>query len=232
MTAGGDPLFDRGGWWDPAVREFASLRAISAFRLDLLRRWLPGSWDGRTVVDLGSGGGLLAVPLAALGAIVVGVDRARRALDEARRHGGTTYCGVAGDLMRCPLPAGAADVVLLADVLEHVEDPAAAVREAARLLRTGGHLFVNTIDRTLRSRLLAIVLGEGLGFVPRGTHVWKDFVRPQELDAMAAFAGLSRRELTGESPRPWRTLRSGAIALRESRSTAVGYAAQYRLEVA
>jgi len=220
-------LFDRDGWWDPKCRAFASLRSVSAFRLELLRRWWPGSWQGRTVVDLGCGGGLLAVPLAEAGARVVGVDLARRALQEARRRQVPAFLPLVGDLACVPVAPASADLVLLADVLEHVDHPAAAVSEAARLLRPGGLLFVNTIDRTVRSRLFAIVLGEGLGFIPRGTHVWQRFVRPDELEAMAATAGLVRRQRTGEAPRLLRTVSARAVVLRESRTLAVGYAALY-----
>jgi 2-polyprenyl-6-hydroxyphenyl methylase/3-demethylubiquinone-9 3-methyltransferase len=221
------PLFDRDGWWDPRCRAFASLRAVTWFRLGLLRRWLPGDWRGRTVVDLGCGGGLLAVPLAAQGAAVLGIDLARVALRAGRARGAATFLPLAGDLLRCPIRSGSVDVALLADVLEHVPAPAAAVHEAARLLRPGGRLFVNTIDRSRRARWLAVTLGEGLGFVPRGTHDWRLFVRPAELDAMAAAAGLRRIARVGEAPRLLRTLRERAVVLRESRRITAGYAALY-----
>ncbi|MBL8730015.1 MAG: 3-demethylubiquinone-9 3-O-methyltransferase [Planctomycetes bacterium] len=225
-SAAAEP-FDRDGWWDPDCRAFASLRAVTGLRLELLRRWLPGPWSGRVVADLGCGGGLLAVPLAEAGARVVGVDTARRALRAAGDRGGGGFLPLAGDLLQSPVDSGAVDVVLLADVLEHVPEPAAAVREAARLLRPGGHLFVNTIDRSRLARLLAITLGEGLGFVPRGTHDARWFVRPQELDAMAAAGGLRLCTRRGEAPRLWRTLRSGVLALRESARITAGYAALY-----
>lgn len=226
-----DRLFDRDGWWNPACREFASLRSVTEYRLALLRAWLPDWWPtnggGRVLVDLGCGGGLLAVPFAATGARVVGVDLAPQALAAARRQGGTALDLAVGDLGALPLADERADLVLLADVLEHVAEPAAVVMAAARLLRRGGHLFVNTIARTRRSRLLAITLGEGLGYVPRGTHQWRMFVQPDELERMAVEAGLQRIARTGEAPRLWRTLRTGAIHLRASRSLAVGYAALY-----
>lgn len=232
MGAAAEPLFDRAGWWEPRERAFASLRAVSAFRLALLREWLGDDWRGRAVVDLGCGGGLLAIPLARLGARVVGVDLARAALRDARGQQATGWLPVAGDLGAPPLADGSVDVALLADVVEHVDAPAAAVARAAAVLRPGGRLFVNTIARTLRSRWLAIALAEGLGFVPRGTHQHERFVQPAELVAMAAAAGLREVARCGETPRLWATVRSGAVQLRRSASMAVGYAMLFAKEAA
>ena len=187
-----EPLFDRADWWDEGARAFASLRSVTTFRLKLLRQWLPQGFAGRTVVDLGCGGGLLAVPLARAGAHVVGLDLAPKALRAAAAQQSERLLAAQADLAELPLAERSADLVLLADVLEHVDDPAAVVAAAAKVLRPGGALFVNTIHRTLRSRLFAITLGEGLGFIPRGTHQWRLFVRPDELDAMARAAGLVR----------------------------------------
>lgn len=216
-----DP-FARPGWWDESCRDFASLRSVTSFRWDLLRHWVP-DWQGRTVVDLGCGGGLLAARAAAAGARVVGVDRAVTALLEACR------CVPAGrflaaDIRRVPLADATADVVLLADVLEHVDRPADVVAEAARLLRPGGRLFVNTINRTFLARLLAVTLGEGLGLIPRGTHDARRFVRPDELVAMAAAHELRLCRTTGEAPRLFATLRRWTVVLRATASTKVGYA--------
>jgi 2-polyprenyl-6-hydroxyphenyl methylase/3-demethylubiquinone-9 3-methyltransferase len=228
VTAAAPELFDRGGWWDPGCRAFRSLRAVNDFRVALLRDWLGRPTDGMVVVDLGCGGGLLAAPLANAGARVVGVDLARTALAECRAAGGERALAVAGDLLAPPLADGCADLVLLADVLEHVAEPAAAVRAAARLVRVGGQLFVNTIARTRRSRWLAITLAEGLGFVPRGTHTWASFVQPDELERYARAAALQLQRRCGESPRWWASLRSGAIQLRPSHDLSIGYAALYR----
>lgn len=229
MTASSDlPLFDRGGWWDEHCREFASLRALGTFRSALLERWLGGALRGATVIDLGCGGGLLLAPLARAGAKVLAVDLATQALHAAQSHGGERLLAVRADVNAAPVGDGVADVVLLADVLEHVADPAGAVREAARRLRSGGQLFVNTINRPLRSRLFAITLGEGLGFIPRGTHRWRDFVRPAELDRMAQAAGLLRVRRVGERPRLLATWRKGHLEVRETRDLAVGYGALYR----
>jgi len=232
MATAAEPLFDRAGWWEPRDRAFASLRAVSAFRLDLLRQWLGDDWRGRVVVDLGCGGGLLAIPLAARGARVVGVDLAAAALRDARRQRADGWQPVLGDLAAPPLADGCADVVLLADVVEHVDAPAHAVAGAARLLAPGGRLFVNTIARTRRSRWLAIALAEGLGYVPRGTHQHERFVQPAELVAMAAAAGLREVARCGEAPRLWATVRTGAVQLRASASMAVGYAMLFAKEPA
>ena len=228
MASIAEPLFDRGDWWDEGSREFASLRSVTKFRLELLQQWLPNGFAGRTVVDLGCGGGLLAVPLARAGARVLGIDLATRALCAATAQQCSGLQALQGDLGAVPIADRCADLVLLADVIEHVDDPARVMAEAARILRPGGALFVNTIHRTLRSRLFAITLGEGLGFIPRGTHQWHKFVRPDELDRMAAMAGCARVRRSGEAPRLWATLRQRAVVLRPSRSLAVGYAALYQ----
>lgn len=219
-----EPLFDRDGWWHPQSKAFASLRSVSTFRLELLQEWVGPDWAGRTVVDLGCGGGLLAIPLVRHGARVVGVDLAQRALRSARRELAAGWLAVVGALEAPPVQPGSADVVLLADVLEHVDDPAAVVARAAALLRPGGRLFVNTIARTTRSKWLAIRLAEGLGYVPRGTHRWEQFVAPAELQAMAASAGLTQLQQVGEAPRLLATVWKGAVVLRRSASLAVGYA--------
>jgi 2-polyprenyl-6-hydroxyphenyl methylase/3-demethylubiquinone-9 3-methyltransferase len=221
--------FLAGGWWDPADRTYASLRAVNAVRLQILRGWLAELGSGASAVaDLGCGGGLMAVPLARHGARVVGVDLARPALAAARaqRQGGAAF--VVGDVARAPLRAACADLVLLCDVLEHVDDPDGAVAEAARVLLPGGLLFVNTINRTLRARVLAVALAEGLGLIPRGTHDPARFVRPAELLAMAQRAGLRAERWHGERPLLWASLRARAVRVRPGRSLAVGYCALFR----
>lgn len=225
-----EPLFDRDGWWSPASRAFASLRSVSAFRLQLLQDWLGAAWHDRTVVDLGCGGGLLAIPLARRGARVVGVDLAIRALRSARKEHAAGWLAVAGALEAAPIRAASADVVLLADVLEHVADPAAVVLHAAGMLRPGGRLFVNTIARTSRAKWLAIKLAEGLGYVPRGTHRWEQFVNPAELETMATAAGLVRTAAVGEAPRLLATVWRRAVVLQRSQSMAVGYAMLFAKE--
>jgi 2-polyprenyl-6-hydroxyphenyl methylase/3-demethylubiquinone-9 3-methyltransferase len=220
-------LYDRHGdeWWVPGARAFASLQRVNEYRLRQLEAWC-GDWlCGATVVDLGCGGGLLAEPLAARGARVVGVDLSLPSLRcaAARRRPGCRYA--CGDAARAPLAGASADLVLLADVLEHLADGGAAVAEAARLAKPGGQVFVGTINRTHRARWLAVTLAEGLGLVPRGTHDPDLFVAPDQLRAWAEQHGLRIAAMRGEVPKLWRTVRDRAITFRASRSLAVSYSA-------
>jgi 2-polyprenyl-6-hydroxyphenyl methylase/3-demethylubiquinone-9 3-methyltransferase len=225
-------LYDRHaeGWWDAGDRAFASLRSVNEFRLAWLRRNLPGGFAGMRVADLGCGGGLLAVPLAAEGAAVAGVDLSQGSLLAARAQARGQAWFARADMGRCPLAGDGFDLVLLADVLEHVPDWRAPLAEAARLLRAGGVIYVNTINRTRRARWLAVALAEGLGFLPRGTHDPDLFVPPAELRAAADALGLRSVALAGEAPALVATLRARAIRLRPSRSLAVAYAALFAKE--
>jgi 2-polyprenyl-6-hydroxyphenyl methylase/3-demethylubiquinone-9 3-methyltransferase len=227
-------IYDRhaGGWWAGDDRTFRSLRAVSEFRLAWLLRHVPLPVPGARIADLGCGGGLLAVPLAARGARLLGLDLSVPSLREARARAGPGSLFLRADVRRTPLADASTDLVLLADVLEHVPDWPRAVAEAARILRRGGALYVNTINRTRRARLLAVALAERLGFLPRGTHDPALFVRPDELRATAARYGLRCCTITGEVPRLFTTVRTGAIRLRTSRSLAVAYGALFVKEQA
>lgn len=216
-------------WWDERSAAFRSLRAVKAFQLGRIERALAGR-NARLAVDLGCGGGLLALPLSRSVERVVGVDRSagslRAARDEARRA--NARCNfVRGDLTRVPLIAGAADLVVLSDVIEHVEDPGAALREAARLARTGGLVYVNTINSTRAARWLGVTLAEAVGLVPRGTHDPRLFVAPERLAALGESAGLALLRIEGEAPRLLRTLLRRAIHVRASASTRVTYNALF-----
>lgn len=217
-------VFAAPGWWDGPA--YASLRAVNALRLHILREWWPQWFPAggpRTIVDLGCGGGLMALPLAQPGRRVLAVDRCAAAVRQgaARRAAGVQF--VVGSIEAAPIAAGSVDLVLLSDVLEHVDEPALAVCTAARLLRPGGRLFVNTINRSLRARVLAIWLGEGLGLIPRGTHRADRFVKPAELRAMARAADLRATHQCGERPRLWASLRARTVCVESGADLAVGY---------
>lgn len=230
-SAAPSPLFDRGGWWDEGDREFASLRSINSLRLSILREWM-AEWfpegGARTAFDFGCGGGLMAVPLAAEGIRVVGFDIARSALAAAAQQAQPRAWFVCADLGAAAVAEGVADLALLCDVLEHVDDVAGAVATAARSLRPGGALFVNTIHRNALATLLAVWLGEGLGLVPRGTHDPRMFVKPSELEAHARANGLVRTHACGERPRLLASLLARRVVATRSRSMAVSYCMGFR----
>jgi 2-polyprenyl-6-hydroxyphenyl methylase/3-demethylubiquinone-9 3-methyltransferase len=213
-------------WWNPRSAAFRSLHSVNAFRVEILREWLGADLTGRVVADLGCGGGLLAEPLLRAGGRVIGVDRSLGSLRAGAERLGATF--VQGDLLRSPLCDASADVVLLADVLEHVEPASAVLAEAARILKPGGHLYVNTINRTARAKLLAVDLAEALRLVPRGTHDHRLFVEPEELRASAERLGLSMCRVQGESVDVTRTALRWAIVLRRSHDLSVGYSALFR----
>lgn len=218
-------------WWDADSRAFRSLHRVNAFRMALLNAWIGPDWQARKVVDLGCGGGLSCEHLARQGADIIGVDQGFQGLQAARRaatkEGGRRRY-IRADIRQAPLQAGTAEVVLLADVLEHVTPFAQVVAEAARITADNGFLYVNTISRTLRARWLAVHAAELLGFIPRGTHDPRLFIRPEELTAVAREVGLDCLHLQGESPRLLATIRRGAIELKRSRSLALAYSALFR----
>jgi 2-polyprenyl-6-hydroxyphenyl methylase/3-demethylubiquinone-9 3-methyltransferase len=201
-------------WWDPAGPA-AILHAINGPRVDFYLRAL-GDVAGRLVLDAGCGGGLVARELAAAGAQVVGVDRSLGSLAVARRAAGRRGPGnpegvprsvgsfrpAQGRLERLPLADGTFDAVVAADVLEHLADLPAAVAELARVLAPGGSFVFDTINRTPWSWFTAVFgLERVLRMVPRGTHDWRLFIRPAELDRLLAGAGLQPVELVGLAPR-------------------------------
>jgi 2-polyprenyl-6-hydroxyphenyl methylase/3-demethylubiquinone-9 3-methyltransferase len=202
-------------WWDPAGPA-AILHAINRPRVDFYLKEL-GDLTGRRVLDAGCGGGLVARELAAAGAEVVGVDRslgslgvARRAVDGRRGPGNPkgvprsigSFRPVQGRLERLPFADGDFDAVVAADVLEHLPDLPAAVAELARVLAPGGGFVFDTVNRTSWSWFTAVFgLEQVLRMVPRGTHDWRLFIRPEELDRLLRGASLQPVTLTGLAPR-------------------------------
>lgn len=156
---------------------------------------------GLRILDVGCGGGLLAEPLARRGAQVVGVDASAGNIAAARLHAAAQGVRVdyrRGEPAEVLAPQERFDVVLALEVVEHVSDVPAFLGRAAQCLAPGGLLFASTIDRTFKSFVFAIVGAEWvLRMLPRGTHQWQRFVRPAEMSAVLAGAGLQRRDLRG-----------------------------------
>ncbi len=186
-------------WWDPRG-EFRPLHQINPLRLDYVVG--RAALDGRRVVDVGCGGGILSEAMALRGATVTGIDMGEAPLAVARLHQQESgvevdYRRVTAEELAASEPGGF-DVVTCMEMLEHVPDPASVVDACARLLRPGGQAFFSTINRNPRSYLLAIVGAEYvLRLLPRGTHEYASLIRPSELAAWIRRAGLQLRELTG-----------------------------------
>ena len=192
-------------FWDPRG-EFRPLHLLNPVRAQFIaeRTALAGS----RVLDVGCGGGLLAEALARAGARVTAIDLAPGMIEVARLHAAESalavdYRLVAAEEVAAAEPAGF-DVVTCMEMLEHVPEPAAMTATLARLLRPGGALFVSTLNRNLRSFLLAIVGAEYvLNLIPRGTHEYQRLIRPAELARWARAAGLTLRAMAGIELNPF-----------------------------
>jgi len=186
-------------WWDPNS-EFKPLHDINPLRLDYIDR--AAALKGKEVLDVGCGGGILSEGMAVLGAQVTGIDMGERPLQVAELH--TLESGVQVTYRRVPVEDLAAesparfDVVTCMELLEHVPDPASVVMACARLVSPSGFVFFSTLNRNLKSYLLAIIGAEYiLGVLPRGTHDYGRFIKPSELDAWVRTAGMHTQDITG-----------------------------------
>jgi 2-polyprenyl-6-hydroxyphenyl methylase/3-demethylubiquinone-9 3-methyltransferase len=191
-------------WWDPAGK-FAPLHKFNPVRLGIIRdavceRFARDAKSGRPLkglrlLDVGCGGGLLCEPMARLGAAVVGIDPSATNIEVARLHAAKAGLDIDYRATTAEALAEAGetfDAVLAMEVVEHVADIDAFVGACAALLKPGGLFLVATINRTLKAFALAIVGAEYiLGWLPRGTHDYDKLVRPAELEASLAKAGLA-----------------------------------------
>jgi 2-polyprenyl-6-hydroxyphenyl methylase / 3-demethylubiquinone-9 3-methyltransferase len=237
-------------WWTEEGPLHGLRTSMNPARLAYFRRTLAAELSrpprGLRVLDVGCGGGFLAEPFAQLGCVVTGVDPSPASIAAAAAHAGEQGLDIdyrVGRGEALPVADASFDVVCCCDVLEHVDDVAATVREMARALAPGGVLLYDTINRTFASRLVVIKLMQEWAwsrFVPPDLHDWTRFVTPAELDAELRAAGLAPRAPVGLAPsvgpiamvRALRDHKAGRITvaelgrrttLREVASTAVGY---------
>jgi 2-polyprenyl-6-hydroxyphenyl methylase / 3-demethylubiquinone-9 3-methyltransferase len=187
-------------WWDPES-EFRPLHQINPLRLGWVDALAP--LRGKTVLDVGCGGGILADSMARKGAEVTGIDLSTKALQVARLHAleagtqGVTYREVSAEALAAEMPASF-DVVTCMEMLEHVPDPASVVRACSTLVKPGGWVFLSTLNRNARSFLFAIVGAEYLlNLLPRGTHEYSKMIRPSELAAYCREAELELVQTKG-----------------------------------
>jgi 2-polyprenyl-6-hydroxyphenyl methylase/3-demethylubiquinone-9 3-methyltransferase len=186
-------------FWDPHG-EFRPLHLLNPVRAQFVAE--RATLAGARVLDVGCGGGLLCEAFARAGAEVTGIDLAPGMIEVARLHAAAEglkidYRLASAEQIAAPT-AGGFDIVTCMEMLEHVPDPPATTAALARLVRPGGALFVSTINRNLKSFLLAIVAAEYLfRLIPRGTHEYERLIRPAELARWARAAGMRVSEIAG-----------------------------------
>lgn len=199
-------------WWDPKGSS-AMLHRLNPVRLAFLRDSIDAHWGGdsrgtrplagKRALDVGCGAGLLAEPIARLGAVVTGVDAAQENIAVASAH--AAGAGLAIDY-RCGevgmLGLKGFDLVTAMEVIEHVADKGAFIAALASALAPDGLMVLSTPNRTGKSKLLMVEAAERLGLVPRGTHHWDDFVTPEELHDLLGAAGLAMGRPQGISWSP------------------------------
>lgn len=201
------------GWWDPDGPE-RMLHRLNPVRLAYLRDRVDQHWqcdersfrplEGRTALDVGCGAGILAEPLARLGARVTAIDAAEELVAAARLH--SAGQGLEIDYRAMPVEAleGRFDLVTCMEVVEHVAEPGKFIATLARRLAPGGLLLLSTPNATQWSRLVTITIGEGLGLVPKGTHDFARFIPPERMRGLLAEAGLQCLDIAGVAFSPTR----------------------------
>jgi 2-polyprenyl-6-hydroxyphenyl methylase/3-demethylubiquinone-9 3-methyltransferase len=186
-------------WWDK-TSEFKPLHDINPLRLNYIHQAV--NLQGKSILDVGCGGGILSESMAQKGATVTGIDLGDKALKVAQLH--SLESGVAVDYQLISVEALAEqqpesfDVVTCLEMLEHVPDPASIVAACARLVKPNGHVFFSTINRNPKSYLFAVIGAEYvLNMLPRGTHEYEKFIKPSELASWTRAAGLGIQHQIG-----------------------------------
>ena len=217
-------------WWSK-TGAFATLHEINPLRLNWIEENVKRSYQndsadtdihktaetgltGKKVLDVGCGGGLLSEALAQAGAKVTAIDLAPNLLKVARLHG--LESGIKVDYRELPVEALAEemlaegrpasfDAITCMEMLEHVPEPGSVIRACATLLKPGGRLFLSTLNRTPAAFALAIVGAEYVArLLPKGTHQYRDFIKPSELAKWLREAGLELEDVSGLMYEPWR----------------------------
>ena len=202
-------------WWDPDGAS-AMLHKLNPVRLSYIRDRINQHWqvdehgrrplEGKSALDVGCGAGLLAEPLARMGAQVTAIDAAPELIDVAREHAAGQGLQIDYRAAAVEDVEGRFDLVTCLEVVEHVADPQAFVAALARRLAPGGLLILSTPNQTGWSKLLTITLAEGFGRIPKGTHDYDAFIAPDRMKQLLADAGLQCVDFEGLAWSPTRGL--------------------------
>lgn len=189
-------------WWD-ASGPLKTLHDINPARLSFIEQYV--TLDGKRVLDVGCGGGILSEAMTKRKADVIGLDVAQESIGTAAAHARQENLQI--DYVCTPLEefqASAFEVITCMEMLEHVPEPSVIIEECVRLLKPGGYLFLSTINRTVKAYASAIIAAEYLlGIIPRQTHEYKKFIKPSELAHMVREQGLQVKGLSGMSYNPF-----------------------------
>jgi len=202
-------------WWDPKGAS-AMLHKLNPVRLAYIRDMIDMHWqsdehgfrplEGKTALDVGCGAGLLAEPLARLGAKVTAVDAAPELIEAAKAHAAGQGLSIDYRALGVELLEAQYDLVTSMEVIEHVAEPQTFIDDLAARLAPGGLMILSTPNRTAWSKLLTITLAEGLGQIPKGTHDFDKFIDPDTMRGLLAHAGLECIDFEGIAMSPTRGL--------------------------
>jgi 2-polyprenyl-6-hydroxyphenyl methylase/3-demethylubiquinone-9 3-methyltransferase len=204
-----------GDWWDPRGSS-AMLHKLNPVRLGYVRDWINQHWsldehsrrplEGKTALDVGCGAGLLAEPLARLGAKVTAIDPAAELIGAARDHAAGQGLDIDYRVSAVENVTGTFDLITAMEVIEHTADPQQFLRDLAKRLAPNGLLILSTPNATAWSRLITITLAEGVGAIPKGTHEYEKFIPPERMKVLMGEAGLTCLDVEGLAFSPTRGL--------------------------
>ena len=202
-------------WWDPRGAS-AMLHKLNPVRLAYIRDWIDQHWSldehsrrplqGKSALDVGCGAGLLAEPLARLGAKVTAIDPAAELIGAARDHAAGQGLSIDYRVAAIETIEGTFDLITAMEVIEHTADPQQFLNSLANRLAPNGLLILSTPNATSWSRLITITLAEGIGAIPKGTHDFDKFIAPEQMKLLMANAGLNCLDVEGLAFSPTRGL--------------------------
>ena len=191
-------------WWDP-TSEFKPLHEINPLRLNFIKSSV--NIKGKKILDVGCGGGILSESLANEGADVTGIDQGDRVIKIAKLH--AKESGIKVKYKHINIEDfykntdERFDVITCLEMLEHVPDPNSIINTCSKLLMPGGKIYFSTINKNLKAFLFAIIGAEYiLNLLPKGTHEYKKFIKPSQLQTWASSNGLSFDSIIGMTYNP------------------------------